>query len=150
MSPRSDLLEIAVDYYTPGPEMHMLDESLSKVIPQDVAPLYPEASFVMQSHDFMHVSQSLLDFGYEAQPPWSLDSVLTACPPLDVDSCTAPGDATSIDGMGVLDRSALSSLFVAPETSPNECSPKDTSVGPAEADLRHYCERLLSSFGACH
>jgi hypothetical protein len=145
MSPRSDLFEIAADYYTPGPEMRTLDESLSKAIPQDIVPLYPEASFVVQSHDFMLASQSLLDFGYEAQPPWTMDSVLTASPPLDVDSCTAPGDVTSIDGMGVLDRSASSSLLVAPETSPIERSPKDASVGPAEADFRHYCERLLSS-----
>ncbi|KAI0247623.1 hypothetical protein BJV78DRAFT_1132975 [Lactifluus subvellereus] len=139
MSPRSDLFDIAADYYTAGPEMHIQDESLSKVIRQDIVPLFPEASFTMQSHNFVNASQSLLDFGYEAQPQWMMDSVLTACPPLDVDSYIAPlsGDATSIDGMGVLNRSAPSSMLVARETSPIDLS-QDTSVGPAETDLQHY------------
>lgn len=142
MSPRSDLFDIA-DYYTAGPEMHTQDVSLSKVIPQDIVPLFPEASFTMQSHDFVNASQSLLDFGYEAQPQWMMDSVLADCPPLDVDSYIVPlsSDATSMDGMvGVLNRSVPPSMLVARETSP--------SVGPADADLQHYCKRLLSSFGA--
>jgi Fungal Zn(2)-Cys(6) binuclear cluster domain len=135
MSPRSDLFDIAADYYAPAPEIHMLDESLSKGIPQDVVPLYPEASFVMQSQDLMHASPSLLNFDYETQPQWMMDSVLTACHPLDMDPCIA----TSMDDMGVLNRSASSSLLA--ETSPIDHSVKDTSVGPAEADLRHYRER---------
>jgi hypothetical protein len=147
MSPRSDIFEIAADYYAAGPEIHMLDESLAKIIPQDMVPLYPETSFAMQSHDFVQTSQGLLDFGYETQPQWMIDSVLTACPPLDVDAYITPlaGDSTSTS----MDLS--SSLLVARETSPIDLSPKESSVGPAEAELQHYCERygcFLSPLGA--
>jgi len=142
MSPRSDIFDIAADYYAAGPEMHMLDDSLSKLIPQDMVPLYPETSFAMQSNDFVHTSQGLLDFGYESQPQWMIDSVLTACPPLDVDAYITPlsGDATST-GIGLLNSGAPSSLLVARATSPIDMSPKEPSVGPAEAELQHYCER---------
>ena len=143
MSPRSDIFDIVADYYAAGPELHMLDESLAKIIPQDMVPLYPETSFAMQSHDFVQTSQGLLDFGYETQPQWMIDSVLTACPPLDVDAYITPlaGDATSTS-MGLLSSGApSSSLLVARETSPIDMSPKESSVGPAEAELQHYCER---------
>jgi hypothetical protein len=152
MSPRSDIFDNAADYYAAGPEMHMLDESLAKIIPQDMVPLYPETSFAMQSHDFVQTSQGLLDFGYETQPQWMIDSVLTACPPLDVDAYITPlaGDATSTS-MGLLSSGApSSSLLVARETSPIDMSPKESSVGPAEAELQHYCERygcFLSPLG---
>ncbi len=152
MSPRSDIFDIAADYYAAGPELHMLDESLSKIIPQDMVPLYPETSFAMQSHDFVHTSQGLLDFGYETQPQWMMDSVLAACPPLDVDAYMTPltGDATSTS-IGLLNGGAT--LLVARETSPIDLSPKESSVGPAEAELQHYCERrgcFLSPFGVSH
>ncbi|KAI0304292.1 hypothetical protein B0F90DRAFT_1916398 [Multifurca ochricompacta] len=139
MSPRSDLFDIAADYYAAGPEVHMLDESLSKIMPQEIVPVYPESSFAMHPHDFVHSSHGLLDFGYEAQPQWMMDSVLTACSPLDVDSYIAPlsGDVTST-GVGLLNGSAPSSLLVTRETSPVDMSPKGTSVGPAEAELQHY------------
>ena len=39
MSPRSDIFDIAADYYATGPEIYMLDESLSKLTPQDMVPL---------------------------------------------------------------------------------------------------------------
>jgi hypothetical protein len=154
MSPRSDIFDIAADYYAAGPEVHMLDESLSKIIPQDMVPLYPETSFAMQSNDFVNTSQGLLDFGYESQPQWMIDSVLTACPPLDVDAYITPlsGDATST-GIGLLNSGAPSSLIVARATSPIDMSPNEPSVGPAEAELQHYCERygcFLSPFGAGH
>ncbi len=133
MSPRSDIFDIAADYYAAGPELHMLDESLSKIIPQDMVPLYPETSFAMQ-------------------PQWMMDSVLAACPPLDVDAYMTPltGDATSTS-IGLLNGGAT--LLVARETSPIDLSPKESSVGPAEAELQHYCERrgcFLSPFGVSH
>jgi hypothetical protein len=150
MSPRSDIFDIAADYYAAGPELHMLDESLSKIIPQDMVPLYPESSFTMQPHDFVHTSQGLLDLGYETRPQWMMDNVLTACPPFDVDPyiTALSGDATSTS-IGLFGNSASSSLLVAREASPINVSPKDTSVGPAEAELQHYGERcrcFLSSF----
>ena len=146
MSPRSDLFDIAVDYYTTGPEVHMLDESLAKILPQDIVPIYPESSYTMQGQDFVHTPQGLLDFGYENQQ-WMMDNVLTACPPLDMDSYIAPvqGDASITGGMGLLNGSAPSSLLVGRETSPIDLSPKGTPIGPAEADLQHYCERSLST-----
>ena len=144
MSPRSDLFDIAADYYTTGPEVHMLDESLAKILPQDIVPIYPESSYTMQAQDFVHTPQGLLDFGYENQQ-WMMDNVLTACPPLDMDSYIAPvqGDASITGGMGLLHGSAPSSLLVGRETSPIDMSPKGTPIGPAEAELQHYCERSL-------
>jgi hypothetical protein len=142
MSPRSDLFDIAADYYATGPEMHMLDESLSKILPQDIVPLYPEPPYTIQAQDFVHTPQGLLDFGYDANQRWMMDSVLTTCPPLDVDSYIAPltTDASTTGGMGLLNGSAPSSLLVERETSPIDLSPKGTSVDPAEAELQHYCE----------
>lgn len=144
MSPRSDLFDIAADYYTTGPEVHMLDESLAKILPQDIVPIYPESSYTMQAQDFVHTPQGLLDFGYENQQ-WMMDNVLTACPPLDMDSYIAPvqGDVSITGGMGLLHGSAPSSLLVGRETSPIDMSPKGTPIGPAEAELQHYCERSL-------
>ncbi|KAF8271963.1 hypothetical protein EI94DRAFT_1719314 [Lactarius quietus] len=140
MSPRSDLFDIAADYYATGPEVHMLDESLSKILPQDIVPIYPESSYTMQAQDFVHTPQGLLDFGYEAHQQWMMDSVLTACPPLDVDSYIAPlpSDTSTTGGMDLLNGSAPSSLLDARETSPIDLSPKGTPIGPAEAELHHY------------
>ncbi|KAI0270032.1 hypothetical protein BC834DRAFT_841727 [Gloeopeniophorella convolvens] len=139
MSPRSDLFDIAADYGY-APEVHMLDESLAKIMPQDMVSVYPEHSYNMHQQDFVPTSHGLLDFGYEAQPQWMMGDVLTACPSLDVESYIAPlsGDATAASGMGLLGGSAPSSLLVAREASPIDLSPKDTSVGPAEAELQHY------------
>jgi hypothetical protein len=83
-----------------------------------------------------------------------MDSVLTSCPPLDVDAYITPlsGDAMST-GIGLLNSGASSSLLVARETSPIDMSPKELSAGPAEAELQHYCERygcFLSPFGVSH
>jgi hypothetical protein len=143
MSPRSDLFDIAADYYATGPEVHMLDESLSKILPQDLVPIYPESSYSMQAQDFVHTAQGLLDFGYETQQQWMMDSILTSCPPLDVDSYIAPlpGDTSTTGAMGLLNGSAPSSLLMARETSPIDLSPKGTPDGPAEAELQHYRER---------
>lgn len=139
MSPRSDLFDIAADYYTTGPEMHMLDESLSKILPQDIVPVYSESSYAMQVQDFAHTPQGLLDFGYETQQQWMMDSVLTACPSLDVDSYIAPLPSdTTTGGMSLLSGSAPGSLLVAREASPIDMSPKGALVGPAEAELQHY------------
>ncbi|KAH9179367.1 hypothetical protein EDB89DRAFT_1878666 [Lactarius sanguifluus] len=140
MSPRSDLFDIAADYYATAPEVHMLDESLSKILPQDIVPVFSESSYTMQAQDFVHTPQSLLDFGYETQQQWIMDSVLTTCPPLDVDSYISPlsGDTSTTGGMGLLNGGAPSSLLVARETSPIDLSPKGTLVGPAEAELQHY------------
>lgn len=145
MSPRSDIFDIAADYYAAGPETHILDETLSKIMPQDMVPLYPESSFAIQSHDFVHTPQGLLDFGYETQSyetqsQWMIDSVLTACPPLDVDPyITQFSDDATSTSIGLLNSSAPSSLLVAArETSPVDRSPK---VGPVEAELQHYCKR---------
>ena len=139
MSPRSDLFDIAADYYATGPEVHMLDESLSKILPQDIVPIYPESSYSMQAQDFVHTTQGLLDFGYETQQQWMMDSMLTSCPPLDVDSFMTPlGDTSTTGAMGLLSGSAPSSLLIARETSPIDMSPK---VGPAEAELQHYRKR---------
>ena len=148
MSPRSDLFDIAADYYATGPEVHMLDESLAKILPQDIVPIYPESSYTMQTQDFVHTPQGLLDFGYEAHQQWMMDSVLTACPPLDVDSYITPltGDTSTTGGMGLLNGSASTSLLVARETSPIELSPKGTPIGPAEAELQHYGEYSRSAF----
>ncbi|KAH9041995.1 hypothetical protein EDB85DRAFT_2139378 [Lactarius pseudohatsudake] len=140
MSPRSDLFDIAADYYATAPEVHMLDESLSKILPQDIVPVYSESSYAMQAQDFVHTPQGLLDFGYETQQQWMMDSVLSTCPPLDVDSYISPlsGDTSTTGGMGLLNGGAPSSLLVARETSPIDLSPKGTLIGPAEAELQHY------------
>ncbi len=139
MSPRSDIFDIAADYYATGPEMYMLDESLSKLTPQDMVPLYSESSFAMQPCDFVHTAQGLLDFGYESQPQGMMDNVLTTCPPLDVDPyiMSLSSDATSMD-IGLLNDNESPQL-VARETSPIDMSPKST--GPTEAELQNYCER---------
>ena len=141
MSPRSDIFDIATDYYATGPEMYMLDESLSKLTPQDMVPLYSESSFAMQPCDFVHTAQGLLDFGYESQPQGMIDSVLTACPPLDVDPyiMSFSSDASSM-GIGLFNDNKPS-LLVARETSPIDMSPKDAPVGPTDAELQNYCER---------
>ena len=140
MSPRSDLFDIAADYYATGPEVHMLDESLAKILPQDIVPIYPESSYAMQAQDFVHTPQGLLDFGYETHQQWMMDTVLTACPPLDVDSYITPlaSETSTTGGMGLLNGSASTSLLVARETSPIDLSPKGTPIGPAEAELQHY------------
>jgi hypothetical protein len=144
MSPRSDIFDIAADYYATGPEMYMLDESLSKLTPQDMVPLYSESSFAMQPCDFVHTAQDLLDFGYESQPQGMMDNVLTACPPLDVDPyIMLSSDATSMD-IGLLNDNEPLPL-VARETSPIDMSPKGTSTGPAEAEVHHYCKRYYCS-----
>jgi hypothetical protein len=153
MSPRSDIFDIAADYYGTGPEMYMLDESLSKLTPQDMVPLYSESSFAMQPCDFVHTAHDLLDFGYESQPQGMIDSVLTACSPLDLEPymMSLSSDATSMD-MDLLNDNK-SSLLVARETSPIDMSPKDAFVGPTEADKQNYCERhrcFLSPFGVSH
>ncbi len=147
MSPRSDLFDIAADYYTTGPEVHMLDESLAKILPQDIVPIYP-GSYAMQTQDFVNTPQDLLDFGYGTQQQWMMDNVLTACPPLDMDSYIAPlpGDASTTSGMGLLNGSAPSSLLVARETSPIDMSPRGTPVGPAEAELQQYCALVSFTF----
>lgn len=141
MSPRSDIFDIAADFYTTSPEMYMLDESLSKLTPQDMVPLYSESSFAMQPCDFIHTAQGLLDFGYESQPQGMMDNVLTACPPLDVDPymMSFSSDATSID-IGLLNDNETPPL-VAREASPIDMSPKGTSTGPTEAELHNYCKR---------
>ena len=143
MSPRSDIFDIATDYYATGPEMYILDESLSKLTPQDMVPLYSESSFAMQPCDFVHTAQGLLDFGYESQPHGMMDNVLTACPPLDVDPyiMSLSSDATSMD-IGLLNDNESPPL-VAREASPIDMSPKGTSTGPTEAELHNYCKRHL-------
>lgn len=151
MSPRSDIFDIAADYYVTSPEMYMLDESLSKITPQDMVPLYSESSFAMQPCDFVHTAQGLLDFGYDSQPQGMMDNVLTACPPLALDMdpyiMSLSSDATSID-IGLLNDIESPSL-VARETSPIDMSPKGASPGPTEAE--NYCERyFLSPFGISH
>jgi hypothetical protein len=153
MSPRSDIFDIAADYYATSPEMYMLDESLSKLTPQDMVPLYSESSFSMQPCDFVHTAQDLLDFGYESQPQGMIDSVLTACPPLDLEPyiMSLSSDATSM-GMGLLNDNK-SSLLVARETSPIDMSPKDAFIGPTGADEQNYCERhwcFSSPLGLSH
>jgi hypothetical protein len=141
MSPRSDIFDTAADYYATSPEMYMLDESLSKLTPQDMVPLYSESSFAMQPCDFVHTAQGLLDFGYESQPQGMMNNVLTACPPLDVDPymMSFSSDATSID-IGLLNDNEPPPL-VARETSPIDMSPKGTSTGPTEPELHNYCKR---------
>jgi hypothetical protein len=141
MSPRSDIFDIATDYYATGSEMFMLDESLSKITPQDMVPLYSESSFAMQPCDFVHTAQGLLDFGYDSQPQGTMDNVLTACPPLDVDPyiMSLSNDATSMD-IGLLRNDNESPPLVVRE-SPIDMSPKGSSSGPAEAELQNYCER---------
>jgi hypothetical protein len=136
MSPRSDIFDIAADYYTTGPEMYMLDESLSKLTPQDMVPLYSESSFSMQPCDFVHTAQGFLDFGYESQPQGMIDSVLTACSPLDIDPyiMSLSNDATPMVGIGLLNDNE-SSLLVAREPSPIGMFPKDAPrIGPTEAE----------------
>lgn len=151
MSPRSDIFDIAADYYATSPEMYMLDESLSKLTPQDMVPLslYSESSFAMQPCDFVHTAQGFLDFGgYDSQPQGMMDSVLTACPPLDMDPyiMSFSNDATSM-GIGLLNDNE-SSLLVARETSPIGMSQEDAPpVGPTEAESQ-YCKRLLPPFSA--
>ena len=141
MSPRSDIFDIAADYYATGSEMFMLDESLSKITPQDMVPLYSESSFAIQPCDFVHTAQGLLDFGYDSQPQGTIDNVLTACPPLDVDPyiMSLSSDATSMD-IGLRNDNESPPLVVR-EMSPIDMSPKGTSTGPAEAELQNYCER---------
>jgi hypothetical protein len=136
MSPRSDIFDIAADYYATGPEMFMLDESLSKLTPQDMVPLYSESSFAMQPCDFVHTAQGF-DFGYESQPQGMIDSMLTTCPPLDLDPyiLSLPSDATSM-GIGLLNDNRTT-LLVARESSPIDMSSKDAPVGPTEAE--NYC-----------
>jgi hypothetical protein len=151
MSPRSDIFDIGADYYVTSPEMYMLDESLSKITPQDMVPLYSESSFAMQPCDFVHTAHSLLDFGYDSQPQGMMDNVLTACPPLDEDPyiMSLSSDATSMDIALLNDNE--SPLLVARETSPIDMSPKGASTGPTEAE--NYCERswcFLSPFGVSH
>jgi hypothetical protein len=144
MSPRSDIFDIAADYYATGPEMYMLDESLSKLTPQDMVPLYSESSFAMQPCDFVHTAQGFLDFGYESQPQGMIDSVLTACP-LDMDPyiMSLSNDAPPM-GIGLLNDNE-SSLLVEQSPIPEEAPP----VGPIEAES-HYRKRFLSPFGASH
>ena len=148
MSPRSDIFDIAADYYATSPEMYLLDESLSKITPQDMVPLYSESSFSMQPCDFVHTAQGLLDFGYESQPHGMMDNVLTACSPLDVDPyiISLSSDAISMD-IGLLN-DIESPPLVARETSPIDMSPKGTSTGPTEAE--NYCQWFLSPFGVSH
>ena len=147
MSPRSDIFDIAADYYATGPEMYMLDESLSKLTPQDMVPLYSESSFSMQACDFVHTAQDFLDFGYESQPQGMIDSVLTACSPLDIDPyiMSLSNDATPMVGIGLLNDNESSSLLVAREPSPIGMFPKDAPpVGPTEAES-HYRKRHCAS-----
>jgi hypothetical protein len=145
MSPRSDIFDIAADYYATGPEIFMLDESLSKLTPQDMVPLslYSDSSFAMQPCDFVHTAQDFLDFGgYDSQPQGMIDSVLTACPPLDMDPyiMSFSNDATPM-GIGLLNDNE-SSLLAARETSPIGMSSEDTPpVGPTEVESQ-YCKRL--------
>jgi hypothetical protein len=136
MSPRSDIFDIAADYLATSPEMFMLDESLSKLTPQDMVPLYSESSFAMQPCDFVHTAQGF-DFGYESQPQGMIDSMLTTCPPLDLDPyiLSLPSDATTM-GIGLLNDNRPS-LLVARESSPIDMSTKDAPVGPTEAE--NYC-----------
>jgi len=145
MSPRSEIFDIAADYYAAGREMHLLDESLSKLMSQDMAPLCPEPSLVMQPSDFVHASQGLLDFCYETQPQWMMDSVRTGCSPLDVDPYIAPlSDDAMSASISPLNNGSPSSLLVAQETPTIiDISPNGTPVGPAEAELQHYCERCV-------
>lgn len=140
MSPRSDIFDIAADYYATGPELYMLDESLSKFTPQDIVPLYSESSFAMQPCDFVPTAQGLLDFGYESQPQGLMDNLLTACPPLDGDSfiMSLSSDATSMD-IGLLNDNE--SLPLVARETPIDMSPKGTSTGPTEAEAENYCER---------
>jgi hypothetical protein len=147
MSPRSDIFDIAADYYTTSPEMYMLDESLSKITAQDMVPLYSESSFAMQPCDFVHTAHGLLDFGYESQPQGMMDNVLTACSPLDMDPyiMSLSSDATSMD-IGLLNDHE-SPLLVARETSPIDMSPKGTSTGPTEAE--NYCALLVLPLSFC-
>lgn len=136
MSPRSDIFDIAADYYTTSPEMYILDEPLSKITPQDMVSLYSESSFAMQPCDFVHTDHGLLDFGYESQPQGMNNNVFTACPPrTDPYIMTLSSDATSMD-IGLLNDHE-SPLLAARETSPLDMSPKGT--GPTEAE--NYCER---------
>ncbi|KAI0270242.1 hypothetical protein BGY98DRAFT_1179869 [Russula aff. rugulosa BPL654] len=138
MSPRSDIFDIAADYYATSPEMYMLDESLSKITPHDMVPLYSESSFAMQPCDFVHTAQGLLDFGYDSQPQGMMDNVLTACSPLDMDPyiMSLSSDATSMD-IGLLNDHE-SPLLVAREASPIDMSPKGASTGPTEAENYLY------------
>ncbi|KAI9508880.1 hypothetical protein F5148DRAFT_832637 [Russula earlei] len=146
MSPRSEAFDVAADYYATSHEMQMLDESLSKIMSQDILPLYPESSLAMQPHDFAHTSLGLLDFGPETQSQWMMGGVLTACPPLDVDPFIPPlsGEATSRSMVPL--NNAPSPLLVARETPTIDISPKDAPVGPAETELQHYLYLFHTAF----
>ncbi|KAI0051409.1 hypothetical protein FA95DRAFT_1554493 [Auriscalpium vulgare] len=136
MSPRSDIFDMPNEFsYAMVPEMDILDASLSKIIPHDIAQAFPEAAQSTHTLSTQNFGRNnLMDFSFTGQT-WLGDDMPT--PSIGnhinsfLDTSLNPSDAAA----------PAASASVAPTSQPMmvDSIPKDLSFhGPAEAELQHY------------